>query len=71
MFVEKGFFLSVLSPQESFQPSESQCFVERGFFLSPQMSVFLKIRVKFLEEKVSGKGKGFLEQSCVLLLCLS
>ena len=56
MFVEKGSFLSVLSPQESFLSCESQCFVEKGFFSSPQMSAFWKIRVTFLEEKVSGKG---------------
>ena len=48
MFVEKGSFLSVLSPQESFLPCEGQCFLEKGFFLSSQMSAFLKIRVIFL-----------------------
>ena len=56
MFVEKRVLFSVLSLQESFLPCESQCFVEKGLFLSPQMSAFLKIRVIFLEEKVSGKG---------------
>ena len=56
MFVEKGTFFSILNPQESFLPCESQCFVEKGYFLSPQMSAFLKIRVIFLEEKSVERG---------------
>ena len=61
-----------MSPQESFLPCENQCFVEKGFFLSPQMSAFLKIRVIIWRKKsVKGVVFSFLERSYVLLLCLS
>ena len=73
MFVEKGSLLSVLSPQESSLPCESQCFVEKGFFLSIQMSAFLKNKGHIFGGKSQWKGVvfSFLERSYVLLLCLS
>ena len=45
-----------MSPQESFQLCESQCFLEKGSLSSPQISAILKIRGHFFNKKVIGKG---------------